>query len=214
VNLGFPYYWYGVHAMDANTVVIAGFNDNNFNGMVRWSTDGGATWTTDQVLTTHGWSYRVRFADDLHGLVVDGVDQQAPNRAHYTTDGGRTAADWTPVVPDPSAQGGWFGNQFSLLPNLQARVAGITYCTSPDAGATWGCGPSVDPVFDGAVFFADDQAGWVGGGSISPTVEGWLHRTTDGGSTWTGRVLSSPWPVREIRFLDSQTGWAAGGNVY
>jgi hypothetical protein len=213
VNLGFPYYWYGVYAMDANTVVISGFNDNNFNGMLRWSTDGGTTWTPDQVLTTHGWSYRTRFADALHGLVLDGVDTQAPNRAHYTTDGGRTAADWTPVVPDPSPQGGWFWNQFSLLPNLKARISGITYCTSPDAGATWGCGPSVDSVFDGPVFFASDLAGWVGGGSISPSVAGWLHRTTDGGTTWSPRTLSSPWPVREIRFLDSQVGWAVGGDV-
>jgi photosystem II stability/assembly factor-like uncharacterized protein len=214
MNLGFPYYWYGVHAMDANTVVISGFINNNWNGVLRWSTDGGATWTPDQVLTDHGWSYRVRFADALNGLVLDGVDLQAPNRAHYTTNGGPTGADWTPVVPDPSPQGGWFGNQFSLLSNLKARLAGITYCTSPDGGATWGCGPSIDSVFDGPVFFATDQAGWVGGGSISPTVEGWLHRTTDGGATWTGRVLSSPWPIREIRFLDSQVGWAAGGNLY
>jgi photosystem II stability/assembly factor-like uncharacterized protein len=214
MNLGFPYYWYGVQAMDTNTVVVSGFINNNWNGVLRWTTDGGATWTPDQVLTDHGWSYRVRFADALHGLVLDGVDLQAPNRAHYTTNGGHTGADWTPVVPDPSPQGGWFGNQFSLLSNLKARLAGITYCTSPDGGATWGCRPSIDPVFDGPVFFATDQAGWVGGGSISPTVEGWLHRTTDGGTTWSGRVLSSPWPIREIRFLDTQVGWAAGGDLY
>ena len=30
LNLGFPYYWYGVTALSANEVVISGFNDSNF----------------------------------------------------------------------------------------------------------------------------------------------------------------------------------------
>ncbi|MFL5732997.1 MAG: hypothetical protein ACJ78Q_07320 [Chloroflexia bacterium] len=212
MNLGFPYYWYGVQALDASNVVISGFINNNMSGVARWSQDGGATWSPDVVLTTRGWSYRVRFADALHGLVLDGLNYDGPNAAHYTTNGGRTAADWTPVVPDPN--GGWFGNQFSLLPDLKARAAGITYCTSLNPGAAWNCRPSIDSVFDGPVFFADDQHGWVGGGSISPAVEGCVHRTTDAGATWSGRTLDNPWPIRELRFLNDQTGWAAGGNIY
>ena len=113
---------------------------------------------------------------------------------------------------DPA--GGWFGNQFSLLPSLEARASGITYCPSPDGGASWNCSESVDDVFDGPTFFHDDQSGWVGGGSISPTVEGWVHRTADGGETWSGRTLQAPWPIREIRFVTSNLGWAAGGNIY
>ena len=211
LNLGFPYYWYGVHALDANTVAITGFINNNSHGVLRWSTDGGATWGQDQLLNPSGWSFRVRFADPLHGLVVEGNE---PNQAHYTTNGGATAADWISVTVDPSPQAGWFGSQFSLLSSLKADVSGITYCNSPDGGANWGCRASIDSVFDGATFFATDQAGWVGGGSISPTIEGWVHRTTDGGATWTGRTLTSPWPVREIRFLTDQIGWAVGGNLY
>ncbi len=104
VNLGFPYYWYGVHAMDANTVVISGFNDNNFNGMLRWSTDGGATWTPDQVLTTHGWSYRTRFADALHGLVLDGVDTQSaePRSLHNRRRPHRGRLDPCGAGPQPA----------------------------------------------------------------------------------------------------------------
>src|SRR5438093_1007784 len=63
-------------------------------------------------------------------------------------------------------------------------------------------------------FFHDDQFGWVGGGTISPTVEGWVHRTADGGETWSGRTLETAWPIREIRFMTSKLGWAAGGNIY
>ena len=72
----------------------------------------------------------------------------------------------------------------------------------------------MDEVFDGPTFFHDDQFGWVGGGSISPTVEGWVHRTADGGETWSGPDPGRPWPIREIRFVTSNLGWAAGGNIY
>lgn len=212
MNLGYPYYWYGVDALSENDVVISGFDNSNWRGLLRWSHDGGQTWGSDVVLTTRGWSVRVRFADAQHGLVLDLINLDGPSVAHYTTNGGQTAADWTTVVLDPN--GGWFGNQFSFLPNLRARASGITYCASPDGGTSWNCGPSVDEVFDGPTFFHDDQFGWVGGGTISPTVEGWLHRTADGGETWSGRSLEAPWPIREIRFVTSNLGWAAGGNIY
>jgi len=212
VNVGFPYYWYGVKALNAKNVVISGFNDTTGAGIIRWSHDGGKTWTPDIILTSTGWSFRVRFASPKDGLVLDGVDFKSANGAHYTTDDGAQATDWTAVVPDPN--GGWFGNEFSLHKNLHARASGITYCDSVDGGANWSCGPSVDSVFDGPVFFATDKSGWVGGGEISPKVEGWIHRTIDGGKTWSGRTLDDPWPIREIRFLNSKIGWAAGGNVY
>jgi photosystem II stability/assembly factor-like uncharacterized protein len=212
VNVGFPYYWYGVTALGPKDVVVSGFNDSTMEGIVRWSRDGGVTWTSDIVLTTTGWSYRVRFANPKDGLVVDGLNTAAPNAAHYTTDGGAVATDWTEDVPDPN--GGWFGNEFSLLSNGHAVVAGITYCASGNIGQTWACRPSVDSVFDGAVDFVDNKHGWDGGGEISPDVAGWVHRTSDGGKHWSGRTLQSDFPIREIRFITAKVGWAAGGNIY
>lgn len=212
LNANYPYYWYGVNAFSATDLVISGIYDSStFYGLIRWSHDGGQTWTDDIVLTDTGFVQRVRFANSNDGLVMDLVDQ-ATNSAYYTTDGGATATDWTTVDDNPS--GGWFGLEFSFLSNLHARASGINYCTSSDGGADWNCGPSVDSVFDGPVFFANDRDGWVGGGEISPNVEGWLHRTTDGGETWSGRTLDISWPVREIFFLTSKIGWAAGGNIY
>lgn len=213
LNLNFPYYWYGVAALDADNVLISGFNDSNFEGIARWSHDGGTTWSDDIILTTTGWTFRTRFADSLTALAMDGLSLTAPNAAHYSTDGGATAADWTQVAPvDPN--GGWFGNQFTLLKNSHAYASGISYCSSTNAGQSWACGPSIDSVFDGPTYFVNDTAGWVGGGEISPNVEGWVHRTTDGGVTWSGRTLDDPWPIREIRFLSPQVGWAAGGNIF
>ena len=213
LNLGFPYYFYGVQASGSNDVVISGFNDSNFEGMIRFSHDGGQTWTSDIVLTTTGWGNRIRYVNLQDGLEMDQLNLAAANAAHYTTDGGATASDWTYVVPDPN--GGWFGNQFSFLPNLHARASGISYCTSLDGGADWSCTPhSIDPVFDGPTFFLNDTDGWVGGGEIAPGLEGWVHRTTDGGTTWSNRTLDIGWPVREILFLTPKLGWAVGGNVF
>ncbi len=210
VNLGFTYYWYGVQAAGVNEVVISGFNDSNFEGMIRFSHDGGQTWTSDIVLTTNGWGDRIHYINFQDGLEMDQLNLDAPNAAHYTTDGGANASDWTNVVPDPN--GGWFGSQFSLLTNQHARASGITYCTSLNLGADWTCRSSIDSVFDGPTFFENDTFGWVGGGEISPNVEGWVHRTADGGSTWSGRTLDIGWPIREILFLTPNIGWATGGN--
>jgi hypothetical protein len=210
LNLGFPYYFYGVQASGSNDVVVSGFDDSNFEGLIRFSQDGGQTWTSDIVLTTNGWGDRIHYVNFQDGLEMDQLNLDAANGAHYTTDGGATASDWTYVVPDPT--GGWFGDQFSLLSDQHARASGITYCASLNLGATWSCGPSIDSVFDGPTFFVNDTFGWVGGGEIEPNVEGWVHRTTDGGTTWSGRTLDITWPIREIYFLTPNIGWAAGGN--
>jgi photosystem II stability/assembly factor-like uncharacterized protein len=210
MNVGFPYYWYGVHALNANDVIISGFDDSNFESIIRYSTDGGQSWSSDLVLSTTGWGDRIRYANRKDGLEMDQLNLDAANAAHYTTNGGATVADWTNVVPDPN--GGWFGDQFSLLSNQHARASGITYCTSLNLGADWTCSPSIDSVFDGPTFFINDTYGWVGGGEIEPNVEGWVHRTADGGTTWSGRTLDTGWPIREIFFLTPKIGWAAGGN--
>lgn len=127
-----------------------------------------------------------------------------------TSNGGASATDWSLVTADPGED--WFLNEFSALPNGHVRASGISYCESVNIETPWSCKPSIDPVFDGETFFFDDNHGWVSGGSISPTVEGWLHRTDDGGHTWSDRTLSSPWPIREIRFATANLGWAMGGD--
>jgi hypothetical protein len=120
--LSYPGYWYGVKALNTKDVIISGFYDfSTFEGTIRWSYDGGAIWTNDIVLTSTGWVRRVRFASRKDALIMDLVDGST-NFAHYTTDGGGTAADWTNVVSNPD--GGWFGLEFSLLPNLHGPCVG------------------------------------------------------------------------------------------
>jgi photosystem II stability/assembly factor-like uncharacterized protein len=213
LNLGYPYYFYGVNALTTNDIAIAGIYDSStFYGLLRWSHDGGQTWTDDIVLSDVDFLQRVRFPKTDNGLIMDLDGGSSGNNAQYTTNSGATASNWTTVIDN--ADGGWFGLEYSILPNLHARASGINFCSSPDGGAKWSCEPSVDSVFDGPVFFLNDTYGWVGGGEISPNVEGWTHVTTNGGKTWTARTLDGPWPIREILFLTPKVGWATGGNVY
>ena len=210
LNLGYPYYFYGIAAVTAKQIAVTGFIDSSTQqaGVLRWTQDGGTTWSSDVILSDSAWLQRVRFANASDGVILD----LANGTAQYTTDGGAAATDWTTVVNNPD--GGWFGLQFSLLANAHARASGINFCTSLNGGAAWTCGPSVDSVFDGPVLFQGDSFGWVGGGEISPAVEGWVHITTNGGKTWSARTLDGPWPIRQFVFTTTKTGWAAGGNVY
>lgn len=208
MNLGFPYYWYGIDAITLQDVIVSGFNNQTGEGIVRWTHDGGSTWGS--ILTAHptAWLDRVRFGDGLHGAATTiGGGQVA-----YTANSGQSAGDWARATADPS--GGWFAGNFTFLDNLRVFITGIRFCRSTDGGASWLALPSADPVFDGAAEFLDASLGYTGGGSISPSVQGWIHRTTDGGNTWSPRLTVTPYPVRTVRFGGTERGWAAGGNIY
>ncbi len=208
LNRGFPYYYYGI-AVSGRKIVASGFDDSNSEAILTESTDGGKTWKPDTVLSSNAWGGRVRLTHGAKdGLAMSGEGLANPNAAWWRVKPGQ----WAQVTPDSS--GGWFGYQFTLLKDQTAYASGIQYCTSANTGASWTCGPPADSVFDGPTEFVSDKVGWTGGGEISPSVEGWLHLTTDGGATWSGRVLTTAGPIREIDFLSKKVGWATGGNIY
>ncbi|HOC42586.1 MAG TPA: hypothetical protein PKJ99_06130 [Thermoanaerobaculales bacterium] len=207
MDVGFPYYWYGVQAFSAETALVVGFQNSSGAGVGRWTDDGGATWTPDIVIDPANWLLGLEFADALHGIAYGNLGYV------YTTDnGGRNAADWTKVSTSPDL--GWLSGNFTFRDDLNAYITGIHFCHSDDGGLTWSSNPSADPTFDGGCSFPDLENGWTGGGQISAPVSGWVHRTTDGGATWSGRLLQTPYPIRVVRFFDANLGIAAGGNIY
>lgn len=217
LNLTYPYYWHAVQALNENDVIAVGeINGSTVEGVLRWSHDAGATWSDDMVIAVDSnlaSPQNVHFWDSSVGF---GVGLGWPNIEFRTTNGGLALSDWNVSTLDPD--GSWFGPQLSALPNGHVRVSGITYCTSLDYAATFSCRPSIDVVSDFATFFLDDDNGWVGGGASfgvpegsPPLYEGWVHRTTDGGATWSDRVLDGPWPIHSIVFANRHDGWAAGG---
>ena len=211
LDLGFPYYWYGIHTFSPGRVVIAGFNNTTGDGIMRWTYDGGTTWSDDIIVAPapFNWLMGLDYADSLHGLAVGGV--LSSGSVFITDNGGADSTDWTKVLVDPSQ--GWFAGNFTMRTDGKYYITGISFCSSTDFGASWNTRSSIDGTFDGGVSFPDDLHGWTGGGSISPAVEGWVHRTTDGGTTWSGRILSTPYPIRVVYFFDGQMGFAQGGEV-
>lgn len=210
LNQGFPYYYYGIQAFDEDTVVITGFNNQTGRGILRWTDDGGASWDPvvelDGPTTVLDWLYQTRFADRDRGVI-----QAQTAGVWYTTTGGRTAADWNFVQPINT----WWSGSFTFLADGRVWLSGHDNFRSLDGGASWTPIADADPVFDGPNGMLPDGRGLIGGGSISPTVAGWLYSTEDGGDSWTpSPILTTPYPIRGIHWLNGERAWVVGGNFY
>jgi len=216
MNLGFPYYWYGVHALSADTLIISGFNNQGQinEGVVRWSFNGGDTWSSDLILAKPGngvgWLEKVHFFNQDTGIVFNSFS----GGCWYTSNGGKDVSSWTYIIINQDL--GWFAGNIDAQPDGQVYAAGIHFAKSTDFGNEWASYPSADNVFDGGVDFldSDNLFGWTGGGQISSPVAGWIHRTTDGGDSWGPRLQTFPYPVRAVCFFNESTGIAIGGNLY
>jgi len=210
LNQGFPYYYYGCCAIDEDHVIVSGFQNQSGEGIIRWSNDGGDTW--EDVIALPGpaaikWLAHVEFIDANNGI----VEAAWAGGVHRTTTGGHAAADWTYTEPS----GSWFSGTFTFLDDLRLWLAGIDVVYSPDGGVNWSSLPNASPIFDGPIAILPSEAGFIGGGTISPTVSGWVYGTTDGGNSWTPQpILETAYPVRGLMLLDDDRGWAVGGNIY
>ncbi len=216
MNLGFPYYWYGVYALTPDTVIISGFNNQaSFtDGVIRWTYDGGTTWSGDITLTIPvngvGWLQNVHFFNADTGIVINSFT----GGCWYTLNGGKEVDSWTYVTVNPDLA--WFSGNIDAQASGQVYATGIHFAQSTNYGLDWVSGPSADVVFDGGVDFLDDNNlfGWTGGGQISAPVSGWVCRTMDGGQSWSPRLKTFDYPIRAVHFLDESGGWAIGGNLY
>jgi photosystem II stability/assembly factor-like uncharacterized protein len=216
MNLGFPYYWYGVEALTPDTVIIAGFNNQApiTQGVVRWTFDGGSTWGGDINLgipvSAVGWLDRVHFFNSDTGIVINSFS----GGCWLTLNGGKDSSSWNYVTINTDLA--WFSGNIDAQPGGNVFATGFHLAHSSDFGFNWTSGPCADIVFDGGVDFLDNNEmyGWTGGGQISSPVSGWVCRTTDAGMSWSARLKTFDYPIRGVYFLDELNGWAIGGNVY
>jgi hypothetical protein len=216
MNLGFPYYWYGVDAISPDTVVISGFNNQGAinEGVVRWTFNGGSSWTPDITLPIPvsgvGWLDKVHFFNPDTGIVFNSFS----GGCWYTFNGGKDSSSWAYIPINPDL--GWFAGNIDAEKDGRVYTAGIHFSAGTGFGTAWNSYPPADQVFDGGVDFLDSDSllGWTGGGQISAPVAGWIHRTTDGGKSWSQRLETFPYPIRAVCFLTASSGIAIGGNLY
>lgn len=205
--LDFPYYWYGIKAFDPDTVFISGFDNQAYEGLARWSTDGAATWTADLLLSPGRLLWDTEWADREHGIIA----KVAAGVVLRTETGGADLADWEEVIAD-SSENTLYGS-FTFMPSGHVFITGGYFARSTDFGETWATSILIDPTGTQTVSFPTLQTGFAGGGLISAPQAGWVYRSLDGGDTWM-KVLDSPWAIREVLFLDESIGFAAGGNHF
>ena len=211
LNAGFPYYWYGVQAISAQSIVVSGFNNQTGEGVVRWSENGGASWNPPVALPgpTSGvaWLERIEFSS-----LSDGMTTAAwAGGVHRTQSGGRNASDWSYA----QLSSGWFSGTFTYLSDGRAWTSGIDMLFSPDDGASWSPYGGTNAIFDGPVSVHNNGFGFAGGGTISPSVTGWIYSTVNAGHAWSASpVLTTPYPIRGLLALDVMRSFAVGGNHF
>ena len=137
--------------------------------------------------------------------------------AWRTQTGGYKSSDWTEIYPSP---GNWHSGDYVYDKRGRIVVVGSSYCTSLDFAQTWQCKGAVDSSgIDTGIACANDHC-LIGGGEISPSVSGWVHISSDGGSTWSGvRAVTTPYPVRSVLAISlgnvsAPLLIAAGGNFF
>jgi photosystem II stability/assembly factor-like uncharacterized protein len=190
-----------VHFVDANTGWVVGWGGGagTMNGIIYKTTNGGATWNS-QNSEPMGQLFSVTFVDADNGWAAgDG------STIVHTTNGGTT---WI-------AQTAAIGQDYKSIQFIDASNGwavgmngGIIH--TANGGATWSAQASglAAGTQLRSVCFVDVLKGWAVG--YAPGGQAPILSTTDSGTTWT----AGSWPPQEwlfsIHFFDATTGWAVG----
>lgn len=140
-----------------------------------------------------------------------------------TTDGGRT---WTekilqaPNIQIQTLQNIHFVNaQTGWVVGLNSAEEGVLLKTT-DGGDSWSAMRLPFNQFPAAIFFVDENTGWIGGEGPAIKEEddegpSDITVTTDGGATWSSQIRL-PVSIYDIFFANGTTGWAVGslGAIY
>jgi photosystem II stability/assembly factor-like uncharacterized protein len=182
------------------------------SGIIRKTTDGGATWMSKESPVTTRLN-AVYFIDSQAGWAVGETGTVV-----RTIDGGET---WIPMASGITRHLNdvWFfdantGFAISSTPTVGINNQSFIYKTT-NAGVTWAPLPIANSTTTppgasvrnlNAITFTDASTGYIVGASNE------LITTTDGGLTWNRRTaIGSPTRIfNSIHFADTNTGWIVG----
>ena len=188
-----------ISGIDANTAWVAAFDPIEGLGGVWKTTNGGTTWVNQHSLTTpdQSWTNYVHFFDANNGVM--GGDPEGGKFEVYTTSNGGTT--WTRVpaanMPNPLAGEYGYNNGYYAVGNNMFFYTGKgRIFKSTDKGLTWTVLTTNTILTDfggqatnGDMAWSDANRGVIikktfsNAGATPTGLE--LHRTTDGGASWT-----------------------------
>jgi photosystem II stability/assembly factor-like uncharacterized protein len=193
---------FAVHALDAATICITGFN-----GAIIYTADSGKTWEYQKSNVETGLC-DVSFVNAQTGWIAGRAGVIL-----HTADGGKT---WSKQKSSTSnhlfalcfvdGRNGWAAGDFG------------TIIHTGDGGATWEAQGSGEDKIYNDICFVDKDNGWVVGEF------GLIYHTADGGKHWvrqeckdiipvvdTATQWSTPTPsLYSVWFTDARRGWASG----
>ncbi len=204
----------GIHFVDDQIGYVVGYN-----GGIRKTINGGATWSNPQVSNTTEHLYATYFIDANSGFAV------GDNGVVRRTDNGGTT--WsTPSVPgifaNHSFRAVWFFNAYEgyITGGISTQLGTILKTTN--GGLTW---VDISPTQNGGsggkafygIFFTTSQTGYACDfdGRILTTNNG----GTGGGASWTAQITNTTDHLADLHFVPtttgavSTTGFAVGGNA-
>lgn len=188
-----------ISAVSATTAWVSTFNTANGGGRVLYTTDGGATWVSQNsaVMFTQPDSYpnTVHFFNANDGMVMGDVDGRNGGglEIYYTSNGGTT---WTRSANVPTGTDGEFGTFYPpaavgnsiWFPNNEGDIF-----YSADKGVTWKVTKQItvlaDPIT--GIAFRDEQNGLAVVASEDDT-QHLLYRSANGGATWARVPYTGP----------------------
>jgi photosystem II stability/assembly factor-like uncharacterized protein len=195
---------FGVEALAPNLAWSSGNG-----GDIRTSTDGGRTWTRLSNFggTMPSQARLVSFADQQRGAVA------APRELGITSDGGKTwqragLPSGTTRIAAVSLVADGAGTVLRLL-----DVDGMLWA-SRDGGATWKelRSPLQDPIWDSPAAAQAALRFLPGGVGVLAAIldrdgvpTGRIHRTVDGGVTWTEEIIQGGFPPSNLTLSSDGT---------
>lgn len=198
INLGNPaLHITNISGVSATTAWVAAFDNTAGMGGVWKTSDGGTTWVNQKMLNTpdESWTNYVHFFDANNGVV--GGDPESGYFEVYTTSNGGTT--WTRVpsanIPAPlTNEYGYNGGYYSVGDAIFFYTGKGRIYKSVNKGLNWTALATNTIISDfgsatvnGDMTWSDANKGMIMRKTFSGTTPTGLtlHRTLDGGATWS-----------------------------